>query len=373
MVTTGFLGHTELPRTLEWRNVDRETFLNEIIPRDRPAVMKGLVAHWPVVRAATQSSQALYDYIRAYDLGHPTETFIAPADIKGVFFYRDDMRGLNFERTRQPLHATIATILAHRDHPNPPAIWAPAASGNDLPQFSRENTIEILGKPVLPRLWAGNAITAPTHYDMSDNVACVAAGHRRFTFFPPEQLLNLYIGPLDLAPGGMPTSMVKVSAPDLERYPKYVEALAAAETAELEPGDAVYIPSYWWHNVESLDPLNLLVNFWWIQSSRGPASPFAALALGLLSITALPASRREIWRRMFDHYVFQTGGDPVPYLPPDRRGMLGPMNPMLENYMRTQLVRSITSSLPAAMREQMQRWMMTAGPSVDSEQAYGND
>jgi hypothetical protein len=171
----------------------------------------------------------------------------------------------------------------------------------------------------------------------------------------------------------MPTSLVKVSAPGLERYPKFVDALATAETAELEPGDAVYIPSYWWHNVQSLDPLNLLVNFWWVESSRGPASPFAALALGLLSITALPASRREIWRGMFDHYVFQTGGDPVRYLPPDLRRMLGPMNPMLENCMRTHLARSITSSLPNPVRGQIQRWMMSAGPSLDSEQAYGND
>src|ERR1700685_2791764 len=104
MVSSGPVGQTVLPRTSEWRNVDRETFLNEIIPRDRPAVMKGLVGHWPVVRAATQSPQRLYEYIRTHDLGNPTETFLAPADIKGVFFYRDDMRGLNFERTRQPLH-----------------------------------------------------------------------------------------------------------------------------------------------------------------------------------------------------------------------------------------------------------------------------
>jgi Cupin-like domain len=363
----------QLQRTPEWRNVDGATFRDEIIPRDRPAVMRGLAAHWPVVRAATQSSQALYDYMRACDLGQPTETFIAPPDIKGVFFYREDMTGLNFERVRQPFHATMATILAHKDDTNPPAIWAPAASAAGFSDFARQNAIDILSKPVVPRLWVGNAITAPTHYDNSDNVACVAAGRRRFTFFPPDQLPNLYVGPLDLAPGGMPTSMVKVSAPDLERYPNFAKALAVAETAELGPGDAVFIPSYWWHNVESLLPLNLLVNFWWLDSSRGPASPFAALALGLLSITALPPSRREIWRKMFDHYVFQTNGDPVPYLPPDRRGMLGPMNPMLENYMRTQLVRSITNSLPKPLREQIQRWMASAGPSVDSDRPYGND
>ena len=68
----------------------------------------------------------------------------------------------------------------------------------------------------------------------------------------------------------------------------------------------------------------------------------AALALGLMAMPQLPASRREIWRKMFDHYVFQTEGDPVPYLPPDRRGILGPLNPRLENYMREKLIKALT-------------------------------
>ncbi len=156
---------------------------------------------------------------------------------------------------------TAASILAQIDNPHPPAIYGPAASAaEDFPQFATENTLEILDKSVVPRLWIGNAVTAPTHYDTSDGVACVAAGHRRFTFFPPGQLPNLYVGPLDLSPGGQPTSLVKVSTPDLERYPLFAKALAVAETAELEPGDAVFIPKMWWHNVESLDPVNLLVN-----------------------------------------------------------------------------------------------------------------
>ena len=358
-------------KTPEWRNVDLETFRNEIVPRDRPAVLKGLVAHWPAVRAARQSPLALYDYLRGRDLGRPMTAFIAAPDAKGVFFYRDDMSGLNFERRQQPFHVTAAGILAHLDDPAPPAMYAPAAPAADnFPQFARENTLEILDRSVMPRLWLGNAVTASTHYDMEDGVACAVAGRRRFTFFPPDQLANLYVGPLDMAPGGLPTSLVKVSAPDFERFPRFAEALDAAETAELEPGDAVFIPNLWWHNVESLDRMNLLANYWWYAGPHGPASPFAALALGLLSLTPLSESRRDIWRMMFDHYVFRTGGDPVPYLPADKRGMLGPMNPHLENYMRTQIVRSLTLSLPKPVAEQIQRWVSAAGPSVDGKGRY---
>ncbi len=102
MMDTDLSGLSSLPHAPEWHNVDIKTFRNEIIPRDRPAVLKGLVAHWQVVRAATQSPQALYDYIRARDLGHPMTAFVAPSHIKGVFFYRDDMTGLNFERGSSP-------------------------------------------------------------------------------------------------------------------------------------------------------------------------------------------------------------------------------------------------------------------------------
>lgn len=357
-----------LPKTREWRNVDLETFRNEIVPLDRPAVLKGLVSHWPVVQAAARSPQAFYDYIRARDAGVPTSIFVGPPEIDGVFFYRDDMSGLNFDRIHHPFHVAVANILANLDKPHPPAIYAPAASGTaGLPDFAAENRMDLLDEQVGPKLWVSNAVTAPTHYDMSDGVACVAAGRKRFTFFPPEQLPNLYVGPLDLSPGGQPTSMVRVAKPDFDRFPRFAEALAAAETAELEPGDAVFIPSMWWHNVESLDPLNLLVNYWWTDGEVPPASPFAALALGLMSITALPASRREIWRRLFDHYVFQTDGDPVPHLPPDRRGMLGPMDPKLEVYMRTQIVRSLLSVLPRSAVEEVQRRIEAAAPITGAE------
>jgi hypothetical protein len=351
-------------RTPEWRDVDLEVFRREIVPRSRPAVLRGLVRDWPVVEAGRRSPQAFYDYVRARDAGAPTTVFVGRPEIEGVFFYRDDMSGLNFDRLNEPFHLAVANILANMGKPRPPAIYAPAAGTSGLRDFARDNAMPLLAEGVPPRLWVNNAITAPTHYDMSDGLACVAVGRRRFTFFPPDQLANLYVGPLDLSPGGQPTSMVRLAQPDLDRYPRFAEALAAAETAELEPGDAVFIPSMWWHNVESLEPLNLLVNYWWIEGDVPPASPFTALALGLMAIAPLDDARREVWRRLFDHYVFQTGGDPVAHLPADRRGMLGPMDPKLEVYMRTQIVRSLLNVLPRSAVEEVQRWIEAAAPAT---------
>ena len=89
--------------------------------------------------------------------------------------------------------------------------------------------MSIVDDNVLPRIWLGNRITTPTHLDEWNNIGCVVAGRRRFTLFPPEQIANLYIGPLDFAPTGAPMSLVSLRNPDFERYPKFREALAAAQ------------------------------------------------------------------------------------------------------------------------------------------------
>jgi hypothetical protein len=357
METSGRLERAALARTPEWHNVDLRTLREEIIPRDKPAVLKGLVSQWPMVRAGAQSPEALLDYIRDRDLSRPVRVMLGQPDIKGLYFYRDDMTGLNFEYASRPFHAALKSILACENQADPPAIYTGAtAVEENFPQIGTENTLGILDqhltdKPASAWLWLGNAVTAATHYDNLDGINCIVAGRKRFTFFPPDQFPNLYVGPLDLAPGGQPTSLVKVSAPDLERYPRFAQALAAAETVDVEPGDAVFIPSLWWHNVESLEPLNLSMNYWWFEGPKGGAEPFAALAHGLLAITPLPAGDRELWRQMFDHYVFRTNGDPAPYLPPERRGMLGPLFPGLEGYMRAQLIRSLAKQLPRHLRE----------------------
>jgi oxalate decarboxylase/phosphoglucose isomerase-like protein (cupin superfamily) len=57
--------------------------------------------------------------------------------------------------------------------------------------------------------------------------------------------------------------MVHVTAPDLERYPRFARALDVAQEAELSAGDAIFIPRDWFHHVEAIERFNMLVNYWW--------------------------------------------------------------------------------------------------------------
>jgi hypothetical protein len=182
---------------------------------------------------------------------------------------------------------------------------------------------------VQPRIWLGNRITTPAHVDEWNNIGCIVAGHRRFTLFPPEQITNLYIGPLDFAPTGAPMSLVSLREPDLQRYPGFTEALAASQFAELGPGDAIYIPPLWWHHVESLDSFNVLINYWWHHASgdgAGANSAFEALLHAIMSIRSLPPETRQAWQALFGYYVFGAQNAAIQHIPPVRHGILGDLS-----------------------------------------------
>lgn len=312
----------------EWRDVNLETFQNEIIPQRQPAVLKSLVSDWPAAREGRESAAKICSYVKQFDTGQQVNATVGSPSIKGRFFYRDDCNGFNFERKMVSVSTALDNLLTLIDEPEPPAIALQAIPVTDvLPSFERENVLPLVDKTVAPRMWLGNKSTIATHYDVYSNVACVVAGRRRFTLFPPDQVANLYIGPLLTTPGGSPISMVDLRQPDLSRYPRFQQALEVSQVAILEPGDAIYVPILWWHSVESLENFNVLVNYWWNDSETSSDSPFNSLLHSMLAISSLPEEQRILWREFFDYFVFQLDNDPAAHLPDGLRDVLGSLGP----------------------------------------------
>lgn len=317
--------------------------LRVALEQSRPLVLRGLIRHWPTVVAALESDEALAAYLKRFEQGIPVETLSAGPEVRGRLFYRDDMRGLNFGRSSLRVSAVLDALLRHRGDAQPPAIAVQAVeSAAVLTGFEKENRIEVLPSLPEPRLWLGNKVQVAPHIDLNENIACVVAGRRRFTLFPPEQLPNLYVGPFDYSPAGAPVSMVSLEEPDFDLYPRFRSALAAAFTAELEPGDAIYIPYMWWHGVESLAPLNLLANYWWNDARPGAGSPYDVLMHALLVLSRMPAAHRDAWRAMFDNYVFQANGDPLAHLPAHAHGALGGLDAQAAAQMKAHLARTLS-------------------------------
>ena len=317
--------------------------LAEIIEQgDEPCVFRGLVADWPVVTEAKRGPGQLVDYLRGLDKGAVIRAFVGEEGIEGRFFYSDDFTRFNFGVVEARFEKLLERLLRLSGREGESIYMGSTPTSEVLPDFSRANSLPIVeGRGGEARIWIGNASRIAAHFDESDNVACVVSGKRRFTLFPPEQVRNLYIGPLDRTPAGQPTSMVDLAAPDWQRFPLFRKALEHARSADLSPGDAIYIPALWWHSIQASGPLNVLVNYWWQDEPADADSPLHALGHALLSISHLPQRKRARWRALFDHYVFKDGGEPAEHIPEASRGILGPTSPELRQIIRQYLVRKL--------------------------------
>ena len=306
-------------------------------------MLRGLVKDWPAVRAARESPASMAQYLAAFDNGSPVDAILMPPEAGGQIAYNDAMDGFNFVRNRLPVSAILEQLSRYAQFDNPPAVAVQSALvDGSLPGFTAQNRMPLLDPAIAARIWIGNQVTVPAHFDESQNVACVVAGRRRFTLFPPEQVGNLYVGPLDFAPTGAAMSLVRIASPDLVRFPRFKAAQAAASVAELGPGDAIFIPTLWWHHVESLDSrLNVLVNYWWqgaLGSVERTASGMDSLIHALLNMRPMQAELRQAWASLFDHYVFRADARNLDHIPEQRRGVLATLSPEAARRIRDILI-----------------------------------
>lgn len=320
---------------IERSDVTAEAIPAEVLQSTQPVVLRGLVRHWPLVQAAQRSDADFCDYLRGFGAQTRLALWRGGPDIGGRFFYNDDFSGFNFQREIGTFGALLDELLAG----TPDALYLGSTElDTAFPGLRPPNDLAVLaGFNPLVSLWLGNRMQVATHFDLPDNIACVVAGRRRFTLFPPDQVANLYIGPLDLTPAGQPVSLVDHARPDLGRFPRYAQALGQAQVVDLLPGDALFIPSQWWHGVESLAPINALVNFWWRQSPAFMDTPLNTLMMALLSLRDLPPAQRDAWRVLFDHYVFDADAQTAAHIPPAARGILAPMSEDGARQLRTAL------------------------------------
>ena len=329
----------------EYEPMDRATFEREIVPTGEPAVFRGLVADWPVVRAATDGTDALAEMLRFAATDEPFQAWFAPPGVDGRFNYNEDFSDFNFERKLATVDQLLDLLLRQRGVEKPYSIYAGGIPiRKHLPRLIPNIPVTMLDmqRDTLISLWLGNRTHTATHWDQSQNLACVVAGRRRFTLFPPEQLKNLYVGPLEFTLAGQPISLVDIDAPDLETYPKFKEPLKTARRAELEPGDALYIPAMWWHDVLSLEDFGLLINFWWRDGEPPMLTPLNALYHAVITMRNLPPNELAAWRNMFNHYIFGDNGDPVEHLPQSARGLLGKRTPELVASVKELLIKALS-------------------------------
>ena len=174
--------------------------LDHAVAAARPLLIKGLVKGWPALSAGRESPNALNRYLKSLDRGLSGTVMEAPASAEGRFGYSRDMREFTFSKRQQGISETLDRIERQMGRANASTVaiqMLPLTT--HLPEFIAQNPMPLLPQTA-PLLWLGGRVRTQIHHDRDHNLACVLAGRRRFVLFPPEQVANLYIGPIDNPP-----------------------------------------------------------------------------------------------------------------------------------------------------------------------------
>ncbi|MBA3941384.1 MAG: cupin [Sphingopyxis sp.] len=307
-----------------------------------PFVLRGFVADWPLVAAGREGGRAARRYLLDHARERPFKVSIGPPGHDGRLFYDADM-DMNFRVGTGRLPDIFGGIDQAEDRGEARTVYLASI---DIPShfdgLDEANPVDLGDRDPLKSIWIGTRTRIAAHNDFPDNLACCAVGRRRFTLFPPHQFRNLYLGPIDNTPAGRAVSMVDFDAPDLAAFPRFVDAMAEAQTIELEPGDAIFIPSMWWHHVEGLADFNILVNYWWRTTPAWLGQPQVALNHAILAIRDLPPEDKAMWRDLFDHYVFANDGSVTDHIPEQARSILSPLTPESAGRLRAFLLRTLS-------------------------------
>lgn len=318
--------------------------LSELVAGGQPVVIRGLISGWGLVRAGLGSDHRAMEYVSSFYNGKPIQFSFGDESVRGRPFYSADFSKLNFSVRRDRLDNVLREIEDHLQDERPPTYYvASLLVDSCLPGFRAENDLGFSAHGIdpPPSIWIGNRTIAACHYDAPNNIACCAVGKRRFTVFPPDQIFNLYPGPLEPTPGGQAVSVVDFQSPDYDAYPGFRDALKVAQQADLEPGDAIFIPSMWWHHVEGLSRFNTLVNYWWGSMPSFIPTPMHALLHALWAIRDRPEREKDAWRQVFEYYVFADAERAGAHLPEAARGLLATLDEGASRQLRSMLINKL--------------------------------
>lgn len=216
-----------------------QAFLDEFYAANRPVVLGGAAAAWPssgrwtpdylrqAVGAATVEVQARRasdsEYERNKDAHKetmPFDAFMDQAATPGADVYLTAYNASSNHQALAPLQADLGRLDGILDAQG-------AAAG---------------------MMWIGPQGTfTPLHHDLTNNVLFQITGRKRVVLVAPSETPKLYND------RHVFSEIKDITDPalDFDRFP--LARGIKVQTLVLEPGDALFIPVGWWHQVRSLD------------------------------------------------------------------------------------------------------------------------
>ena len=210
---------------------DPATFRALVMVPGQPMLLPGAARSWPLLAGG---APAILDTLRRFDAGREAEIFIGQPEIDARYYYDPSLAGFNFTRESVTFAEGLRRIAETAGRPGRETIYMGSLpSERYLPGIEELAHLPFLPASVRPRFWIGHESRVACHYDTMDNVACVAAGRRRFTLYPPQAIADLYAGPIDHTMAGQPVALAVDSEPGDPRFPRFESIRDSALVVDL--------------------------------------------------------------------------------------------------------------------------------------------
>ncbi|KDO23104.1 hypothetical protein SPRG_11948 [Saprolegnia parasitica CBS 223.65] len=175
----------------------------------------------------------------------------------------------------------------------------------DIPSYAWADFLKL----EVQNLWFGDGKSVgKLHFDAYENIMVMVAGSKEFVLIDPSDNRRLYEGHIreaqyDIDDDGvfhrtrllqstsMVNSPVDMNNPsDMRKYPRFQDTTPLR--CIIHEGDALFLPSFWWHEVKSSpavnEPRNVAVNFWYTPVyQRGFPCPTCALTFNTHAYASL--------------------------------------------------------------------------------------
>ena len=237
-----------------------EEFRRDYMARSRPVVIRGGIKDWPAFR--DWSPEVLAEKVGGNEVlvqQSPTAIFGLDPELGGPR-YQEITTTLG-EYVRNMMNVDEGDVRYYVQRANIPERLPELMEDFSLPSYVEA------AKVYLINLWLGPAGNVTTlHYDTPNNFLAHVRGRKRLKMFSPWEARRLY--PCRSKAYNM--SQVNIDDPDLKKFPRFRDA--QMYEVEIEAGDLLFIPTYWWHQVYS-ETAGISVNIWWIPLYRQLIGP----------------------------------------------------------------------------------------------------
>lgn len=220
-------------------HVSRDEFLERYVRGNRPLVLTGVAADWPALRRwSPQDLRARFGHL---DVQVQADRHGDARYEQNKLAHRRTERLSNFvDRVLAGGPTNDYYLTANNEVLRRPEFAPLLADIGTLPDFCDRARLAERSS-----FWFGPAGTVtPLHHDTLMLLHTQIAGSKRWRFISPLETPRLY-NYVDVY------SPIDIDRPDLIRYPTFADVKVLEVV--LEPGDTVFLPLAWWHQVTSLE------------------------------------------------------------------------------------------------------------------------